>query len=67
MENVQITFQIILNIEKAPNGYQHVNFHIVLDIKMEVFHRKAHLVVEGHVTHTPDVITYFSMVSRETV
>ena len=39
--------------------------HMVFEIKMEDFHRKACLVVEDHVIHTPDVITYFSVVTRE--
>ena len=56
MENVKVTFQIIPKGEKTPNG-QHVNCHMVLDIKMDDFCRKACLVMGGHMTHTPDVIT----------
>ena len=41
IENVKISFQIIPNGEKAPNGYQYVNGHMVFDIIMEDFHRKA--------------------------
>ena len=40
---------------------------MVFDIKMEDFCRKACLVVGGHMNHTPDTITYFSVVTRETV
>ena len=31
MENVMIAFQVISEGEKAPNGYQYVNFHMVVD------------------------------------
>ena len=67
MKNVKVAFQIIPKGEKPPNGFQHVNCHMVFDIKMEDFHRKACLVMGGHVTHTLDVIMYSSVVPRETV
>ena len=67
MENVKIAFQNIPKGRKPPNGFWYVNFHMVFDIKMEDFQRKAHLVVGGHLTHTPDTITYSSVVTRETV
>ena len=41
--------------------------HMVFDIKMEDFHRKAHLVVGGHMTHVPNVIKHPSVVIRETM
>ena len=40
---------------------------MVFDIKMEEFCRKAYLVAGGHMTHTPDIITYSIVVTRETV
>ena len=40
---------------------------MVFDIKIEDFWRKAHLVVGGNMTHTPNVIIYSSVVIRETV
>ena len=40
---------------------------MVFGIKMEDFLRKACLVVVGHMTHTPDVISYSSVVTRETM
>ena len=42
------------------------NCYIVFDIKMDDFHRKVCLVEGGHMTHTPDVITHASVVTRET-
>ena len=40
---------------------------MVIDIKMEDFRRKSCLVVEGHMTHTPDTSTYSIVVTRKTV
>jgi hypothetical protein len=40
---------------------------MVFDIKMEYFKRKARLVAGGHNTKAPAIITYASVVSRETV
>ena len=64
MENVKIAFQTIPKGEKPPNGFQYVDPHMVIDIKMRDFHRKACLVAGGHMAHTPDTITYFSVVTR---
>ena len=44
-----------------------VNFHMIFNIKMEDFLRKACLVMGGHVTHALDIITYSSVVLREIV
>ena len=65
MENVKITFQIIPEGDLPPNGFQYVNCHMIFDIKMENFQRKAYLVAGGHMTHTLDTITYSSVVMRD--
>ena len=57
MENVKDKFQVIPNSEKAPDGYQFVNCHMVFDLKMEEFRRRAELVMEGHVTQMLNIIT----------
>ena len=67
MENAKIAFQTIPDGKKPPNGFHYVNCHMVFDIKMEDFQRKACLVTGGHMTYTPDTITYSSVVTRETV
>ena len=59
--------QTIPESKKPPNGFQCVNCHMVLDIKMVDFHRKAHLLAGGYMTHTLDTMIYFSVVTRETV
>ena len=65
-ENVKIPFQVIPKGKKPPNGFQYINCHMVLDIKMD-FQRKIDLVVGAQMTHTPDTITYSSVVTRETL
>ena len=67
MEYVKIAFQIIPRGKKPPNGFQYAHCHMVFDIKMEDFWRKACLVVGGHMTQLPDNVTYSSVVTRETV
>ena len=41
--------------------------HMIFDLKMEYFCRKARLVAVGHVTDPPYTITYANVVSREIV
>ena len=67
MKNVKIAFQTVAKGKQPPNVFQYVNCHMVFDIKMEDFQRKANLVVRGHLNHTPENITYSSVVTREAV
>ena len=67
MKNVRAAFKILPDGERAPNGYQRIHCHMIFDVKMENFQRKARLVAGGHQTNAPDTITYASVVSRETV
>ena len=67
METVKIALQIISEGKKPPHGFQYVDCHKVFDIETVDFRRKACLVAQGHMTHTPDTITYSSLVTRETV
>ena len=47
--------------------YEFVRCHMIFDVKMDDFRRKACLVAGGHMTSAPGVTTYASVVSRETV
>ncbi len=67
MNQVQKAFDILPDGMTVPVGYQKIPCHMVFDIKMEDFKRKAQLVAGGHKTETPATITYASVVSRETV
>lgn len=48
-------------------GYQEIDCHLIFDIKINDLTRKARFVAGGHTTKTPDVNTYSSVVSRESV
>ena len=53
---------------KIKPGYEHVNVHMIFDIKMEGrFNIKAILVADIHTTAPPSSIKYSSVVSRESV
>ena len=67
MKDVRPAFKIMEDGKQVPIGYQRVNCHMIFDVKMEDFRRKARLVAGGHVTKPPATITYASIVSRETV
>ncbi|KAL7545200.1 hypothetical protein ACHAWF_014099 [Thalassiosira exigua] len=47
--------------------HQKITCHMIFDVKMEDFRRKARFVAGGHKTEVPKTITYASVVSRETV
>jgi hypothetical protein len=67
MKEVRIAFNMLPGGHVAPNGYQKIPCHMIFDVKMEDFRRKARLVAGGHRTKAPATITYASVVSRETV
>ena len=60
-------FRKLDNEEILPIGYQHVNYHMIFDVKMEDLRFMAWLVAGGHVTDPPATISYVIVVSRETV
>jgi hypothetical protein len=67
MAKVRVAFQVIGDDENSPPTYKEIQDHLICDIKMENFQRKARLVAGGHTTETPASITYASVVSREFV
>ena len=67
MKNTKVAFKILPEGDMAPRDYQFVKCHIVWDVKMEDFRRKAKLVAGGYMTTAPAAITYDSVVTRETV
>jgi hypothetical protein len=67
MKEVCVAFKILLDGQSAPIGYQKIPCHMIFNIKMEDFQRKARLVAGGHMTKAPATIPYASVVSRETV
>ena len=67
MANVKVAFKILPDDAKEPVGHQYMECHLVYEIKLDGFRRKARLVAGGHMTEAPAVMTYASVVSRETV
>jgi hypothetical protein len=64
MNNVRISFKILNGEESFPPAYQEIRCHMIFDVKMEDFCRKARFVAGGHTTDTPHAMTYASVVSR---
>jgi hypothetical protein len=65
MNNVRIAFKILNSEEAIPPTYQEIRCHMIFDVKMEDFLRNAQLVAGGHTADAPRVMTYASVVSRE--
>ena len=67
MKEVKVAVRILGDNDPNPVGYQKIRCHMIFDVKMEDFCRKARLVAGGHVTKAPASITYASMVTHKTV
>jgi hypothetical protein len=65
MKNVQTAFKIMNGEESVPPTYQEIHCHVIFDVKMEYFCRKARFVAGVHTTDTPHAMTYASVFSRE--
>ena len=66
MTNVSIAFHILDHGEENPVGYEHINCHLIFDVKMN-FRHKSRFVAGGHTTNMPAESTYAGVVSRESV
>jgi hypothetical protein len=67
MKNIRVAANILPDGTTAPGGYKKIPCHMIFDVKMVDFTRKARLVAGGHLTDTPLAKTYASVVSREMV
>ena len=67
MKNVQIAFKIGLVRDPNPVRHQQIRWHMIFDIKIEIFKRKARFAAGGNTTETHETLTYPSVVSRESV
>jgi hypothetical protein len=66
MQNVRVAFKVLDNKQNLPVGYLQIPCRLIFDVKLD-FTRKARLVAGGHVTDPPSIITYASIVLRESV
>jgi hypothetical protein len=62
-----ITFQILTEGSKPPLGYTELNCHLIFELKARSLLRKARFVGDDHRLVDPDVCTYASVVSRDSV
>ena len=53
MTKVGVAFQVMSGDLEAPPFLQEIRCHLVFDIEMEDFQRKARLVAGGHMTESP--------------
>ena len=69
MKNIRPTFEVFEGREDdIPKDYQFMRCHMIFDIKFgENFRRKARVVAGGHMTDTPNTLTYSSVVSHESI
>ena len=67
MRNVRVAFEILKDGDRALNGHKQINCHLLYDVNMEDYRRKARLVAGVHMTETPKCMAYSSVVGRETV
>ena len=67
MNKVRVAFQVLEGDLEPPPTFQQIRCHLVYDVKMEDFQRKARLAAGGHMTteSPPAYVTYASVVSRE--
>ena len=64
--NVEIAFDLLEQVERAPPGWTKASGHIIFDIKMD-FTRKDRWVKDGHKTPDPTTSAYVGVVSIESV
>jgi hypothetical protein len=67
MKNIIIAFKIMNGEESVPPTYQEIRCHVIFDVKMEDFCRKARFAAGGHTTENPHAMNYASVVSIESV
>ena len=67
MRNVRPAFDVWeKDVEHIPPGYHQTKCHMIFDVKMgENFRHKARSATGGHTTETPMLLTYSSVVSRD--
>ena len=66
-KNIRVALDIKNSKSEIPIGYQPMECHMIFDIKLDGFKRKARLVAGGHLVDSSSVMTYAGVVSRDTV
>ena len=63
---MKVTFKVMAMTGFSP-CYQQIRCHLIFDVKMEDFRRKARYVAQGNMTEASTTLIYLSVVSRESV
>eukprot|EP00804_Cyclotella_cryptica_P022264 CCRYP_020542-RA/>CCRYP_020542-RA protein AED:0.22 eAED:-0.25 QI:0/0/0/0.5/1/1/2/0/420 len=67
MKNVRVAFDVLADGVTPPADHQYIRCHMIFDVKLEDFRRKAGLIAGGHVTKAPATLTYASVVVSRAV
>ena len=68
MKGIIAAIDEIENPSELGKEYSEITGHLIFDIKLgECFRRKARFVADGHKTESPNVVTYSTMVSRDSI
>ena len=69
IRNVRITFEEFDRpLAEILPGYTKLNCHLIFEVKLsENFRRKARFVTDGHRTKEPNLLSYSTVVSRDSV
>ena len=69
MKNICVAFELFDGeVSDIPPGYKEINFQLIFDKKMgEKFKSKARMVACGHNTDVPSILTYSSILSRDSI
>ena len=67
MAAIRVAFKLLDDRQNPPLGHSYMDCHMIFDIKLDGFRRKARLVAGGHMVETPPIMTYTSVVPRDTV
>eukprot|EP00804_Cyclotella_cryptica_P004787 CCRYP_004872-RA/>CCRYP_004872-RA protein AED:0.44 eAED:0.44 QI:0/-1/0/1/-1/0/1/0/63 len=63
MKNVCVAFYVLADGVAPPADHQYIHCHMIFDIKMEDFLRKARIIAGGHVTKAPATLIYTIVLS----
>ena len=66
MKNVAVAFKFLDSKSEIPIGFKQIACHIIYDVKFDLT-RKARYVGGGHKTKVSSVMSYSSVVSRDSV
>ena len=66
MSNSRMVFEVLDIDDQSPIGNTEIIYHLIFDVKMDLS-RKARNIAGVHLTDPPSIMTYASVVGRETV